>query len=191
MIVSGEQQRDSVIHIHGFPPYTFSPQTPISSRLPHNIEQSYVFYTVGFCSLYILNIAEYMLIPSSLASLFPHSSPSPLPRQLVIYFFFFAWLSFTQYDSLYVHPHCCKCHYFKNTCMCACFHFSCVRLLVTPWPVSRQAPLSVGFSRQEYWSRLPCPPLGDLPDPGMEPASLTSPALAGCFFFFTTSASWE
>ena len=82
-----------------------------------------------------------------------------------------------------MHPHCCKCHYFKNTCMCACFHFSCVRLFVTPWPVSRQAPLSVGFSRQEYWSRLPCPPLGDLPDPGMEPASLTSPALAGCFFF--------
>ena len=47
----------------------------------------------------------------------------------------------------------------------------------------------MGFSRQEYWSGLPCPPRGDLPDPGMEPASLMSPALAGGFF--TTSAAWE
>ena len=45
------------------------------------------------------------------------------------------------------------------------------------------------FSRQEYWSELQCPPPGDLPDPGIEPASLTSPALAGRFF--TTSATWE
>ena len=48
----------------------------------------------------------------------------------------------------------------------------------------------MGFSRQEYWSGLPCPPPGDLPDPGTEPASLTSPALPGGFFFFTTSATW-
>ena len=47
----------------------------------------------------------------------------------------------------------------------------------------------MGFSRQEYWSQLPCPPLGDLPDPGLEPASLTSPALAGGFF--TTSTTWK
>ena len=46
-----------------------------------------------------------------------------------------------------------------------------------------------GFSRQEYWSRLPRPPPGDLPDPGVVPASLMSPALAGGFF--TTSATWE
>ena len=52
---------------------------------------------------------------------------------------------------------------------------------------ARQAPLSMGFSRQEYWGRLPCPPPGDLPYPGIEPASLTSPALAGGFF--TTSAT--
>ena len=44
--------------------------------------------------------------------------------------------------------------------------------LVTPWTVARQAPLSMGFSRQEYWSGLPCPPPGDLPDLGIEPASL-------------------
>ena len=59
----------------------------------------------------------------------------------------------------------------------------------TLWTVACQAPLSMGFSRQEYWSRLPCPPPGDLPDPGIEPMSLMSPALAGGFF--TTSATWE
>ena len=63
-----------------------------------------------------------------------------------------------------------------------------VRLFVTPWTVARQAPLSMGFLRQEYWSGLPFPP-GDLPDLGIEPASLVSPALAGGFF--TASATWE
>ena len=48
---------------------------------------------------------------------------------------------------------------------------SCVRLFVTPWTVAHQAPLSMGFSRQEYWSRLPFPSPGDLPDPGIEPRS--------------------
>ena len=52
-----------------------------------------------------------------------------------------------------------------------------------------QAPLSMGFSRQEYWSGLHCPSPRDLPKPGIEPASLGSPALAG--EFFTTSATWE
>ena len=47
----------------------------------------------------------------------------------------------------------------------------------------------MGFSRREYWSGLSWPPPGDLPDPGTEPVSLTSPALAGGFF--TTSATWE
>ena len=46
-----------------------------------------------------------------------------------------------------------------------------VQLLATPWTVAYQAPLSMGFSRQEYWSGLPCPPPGDLPDPGIEPRS--------------------
>ena len=52
-----------------------------------------------------------------------------------------------------------------------------------------QAPLSMGFSRQEYWSGFPCPPPEDLPDLGTEATSLMSPALAG--MFFTTSATWE
>ena len=53
---------------------------------------------------------------------------------------------------------------------------------VIPWTVACQAPLSVGFPRQEYWSGLPFLPPGDLPDPGTEPRSLESPALAGGFF---------
>ena len=67
--------------------------------------------------------------------------------------------------------------------------FSPVRLFETLWTVACQAPLSTGFSRQEYWSKLSCPPPWDLPDPGIEATSLMSPALAGRFF--TTSATWE
>ena len=59
---------------------------------------------------------------------------------------------------------------------------SCVRVFVTPWTVAHQAPLSTEFSRQEYWSQLPFPPPGDFPDPGIEPESPMSPALAGGFF---------
>ena len=65
--------------------------------------------------------------------------------------------------------------------------FSRVRFFVTPWTVAHQAPLSMGFFRQEYWSGMPCPPPGDFPSPGIEPASLMSPATAGGFF--TTSAT--
>ena len=63
---------------------------------------------------------------------------------------------------------------------------SCVQLFVTPWTVACQAPLSMGFSRQGYWGRLPFLTQGDLPDPGIEPAS---PALAGRFF--TTESPWK
>ena len=57
------------------------------------------------------------------------------------------------------------------------------------WTVAQQAPQSMTFSRKEYWSVWPRPPPGNLPDPGTEPVSLTSPGLAGGFF--TTSAAWE
>ena len=57
---------------------------------------------------------------------------------------------------------------------------SCLTL-ATPWTVALQAPLSIGFSRQEYWRGLPFPPPGDLPDPEIEPLSLASPTLAGVF----------
>ena len=68
-------------------------------------------------------------------------------------------------------------------------HFSSVRLFVTPWMVAHQAPLSLGFSQQKYWSGLPFHLPEDLLDPGIEPWSFMSPVLAGGFF--TTSATWE
>ena len=73
--------------------------------------------------------------------------------------------------------------------VCVLNHSSSVKLFATPWTVARQAPLSTGFSRQEYWSGLPCPPPGDLSNIGIKPASLMSPASAGRFF--TTIATWE
>ena len=78
---------------------------------------------------------------------------------------------------------------------CLSFHacvqslFSHVWIFVTLWTVPHQTPLSLGFSRQESWSWLPCPPPGDLPNPGIDQVSLTSPALAGRFF--TTGATWQ
>ena len=69
----------------------------------------------------------------------------------------------------------------KGLHACMLSHFSCVQFFVTPWTSARQAPLSMGFSRQEYWSGLPCPPPGDLPNPGIKLESLMSPALAGGF----------
>ena len=57
-----------------------------------------------------------------------------------------------------------------------------IQLFVTPWTIARQAPQSMGFLGQEYWSGSPCSPPGDLPDPGIKPTSSASPALAGGFF---------
>ena len=59
-------------------------------------------------------------------------------------------------------------------------------LLTTLWTVAHQIPLSMGLSRQEYWSGFPFPTPGDLPDPGTEPMSLASPVLAGGFFTTST-----
>ena len=56
------------------------------------------------------------------------------------------------------------------------------RLFLTPWIVACQAPLSMGFSKQEYWSGLSCPPPGDLPNTGIKPVSLVSATLAERFF---------
>ena len=75
-----------------------------------------------------------------------------------------------------------------NVHACVLSRFSRVWLFVTLCNVAPQAPLSMGFSRQEYWSGLLCPPAGDLPNPGMEPGSPTSLALAGRFF--TTNTTW-
>jgi len=67
-----------------------------------------------------------------------------------------------------------------HQCMCTSCELSCfspVRLFPTPWTVACQASLSMGFSRRQYWSGLPCPPPGDLSDPGTEPMSPVAPAL--------------
>ena len=74
--------------------------------------------------------------------------------------------------------------------LCPCLSAWCCAVLThsvmsdsaTPWTVARQVPLSMGFSRQEYWSGLLCPPPEDLPDSRIEPMSLKSPELAGGFF---------
>ena len=68
----------------------------------------------------------------------------------------------------------------KNVCVLS--HFSHLRLFVILRTAANQAPLFIGFSMQEYWRGLPCPPPGDLPDPGTELISVTSPPLAGRFF---------
>ena len=64
-----------------------------------------------------------------------------------------------------------------------------VRLFATSWIIACQAPLSMEFSRQEYWSGLPFPTLGNLPDPGIELVSLASPALADGYFYHCVT--WE
>ena len=80
-----------------------------------------------------------------------------------------------------------KSSMFWQVCMLS--RFSCVRLFVILWIVAHQAPLSMQFPRQEYWSGLLCPPPGDLPDPGIKPKVLISPSLTGGFFI--SSATWE
>ena len=101
--------------------------------------------------------------------------------------------SFCVSTSVCGHTHCgvvsgreSKGHYF---CACLLSCFSCVWLFVTPWMVASQAPLSVGFSRQEYWSGLWCFLQGIFLTQGLNLHLLWSPALASRFF--TTSATWE
>ena len=74
----------------------------------------------------------------------------------------------------------------KLYCIFVC---SVCLLFPTPWAVAHQAPLSVKFSNQEYWSELPFPTPGDLPDPGIKHMSPVSPALTG--EFFTTPTTWD
>ena len=64
---------------------------------------------------------------------------------------------------------------FLIMCVCMLSHFSCVQLSVTLWIIALQALLSMGFAKQEYWSGLPCPSPGDLPNPGIKHSSLMSP----------------
>ena len=70
--------------------------------------------------------------------------------------------------------------------MCVLNRFSPVWLFATSWTVAHEAPLSMGFSRQEHWSGLPCPSPGDLPNPGIKSVSLTSTLAGGCFIISAT-----
>ena len=73
--------------------------------------------------------------------------------------------------------------------MYVCCHFSRIQLSATPWTGAYQALLFMGFLRQEYWSGLLCCSPENLPDPGIKPMSLMSPAVGGRFFI--TSTNWE
>ena len=77
----------------------------------------------------------------------------------------------------YIHNRSLSCGCFICVCVCVLRCFSRVHLFVTLWTAARQAPLPMGFSRQEYWSGLACPPPGDLSNPGIEPKCAASPAL--------------
>ena len=90
-------------------------------------------------------------------------------------------------ENLFSFTTCCGCHCFQRTttlcvCICACVCLVLSDSLQPPWTLVLQAPLSMGFSRQEYWSGLPFPPPGNLPNPGITPKSLVSSVLAGRFF---------
>ena len=91
-------------------------------------------------------------------------------------------------------PHCGQTLYrlSHQGSLCGCV-LSRIQLFATPWAVAHQAPLSMGFPKQEYWGGLPCLPSGDLPDPGIEPISLMSLALAGRSFttWDAIRATWE
>ena len=92
---------------------------------------------------------------------------------------------FLKYLRIWVKP----LELLHESCLCPLSHFSRVQLSAALWTEAYKASLSVGFFRQEYWRGLPFPPPGDLPNPGIKPAFLMSPALTDKFF--TTSATWE
>ena len=92
-----------------------------------------------------------------------------------------ALLLFKNYEIILVKS-VCFLPFFKSLRQCLACVLSRVQCFATPWTVAHQAPLSMGSSRQEYWSGFPCPSPGDRPHPGAEPMSLASPALAGGLF---------
>ena len=108
------------------------------------------------------------------AYLITHQSPDLLKYQGLIIQLLFPKQSQVQLRCMIKHSYNLSISpkYRLNSKLCA-YLLSHVRLLATPWTVARQVPLSMGFSRQEYWSRLPFPSQRDLPDPGIKPRSPT------------------
>ena len=89
----------------------------------------------------------------------------------------------TEAQRIFATPSMLSCQdNMKPGVFCMLSHFSCVRLFATLWTVAHQAPLSMGFSRQEYWWGLPVPSPGNLLNPGIKPVSPVSPTVAGGFF---------
>ena len=129
--------------------------------LSQDTEYSSLCYTVGLCCLSIYN-SLYPLIPN--CQFFPPPRLSPLATTSLLWCL---WVFFCFVDR------------FIYVIFCACMlsHFSYVWLFAILCTIACQAPLSMGFSRQEYWSGLPCPSSGDLPDPGIESISPVVPTL--------------
>ena len=95
-------------------------------------------------------------------------------------FIIYSWIFITYiyiYIYIYIYLKADFIATFMIMCACMLSHFSCVRLFSTAWSIAHQAPLSMGFSRQGYWSGLPYPLPRDLPAPGIKLTSPASPAL--------------
>ena len=136
---------ESATGVHRSPPSwtPFSPPTPPHhARWSQSTELTSLSHTVHSHLLSALHMVMCMLPYYSLNSSLP-LLPSLCP----------------QVCALCLHLHCA----------CVPSHFSHVQLFVSLWPVAHQAPLFLGIPRQEHWSGLPCPPPGDLPNPGIEP----------------------
>ena len=146
---------------------------------------------VGYLSPVFLQVPSHPLLPPPLHYLKlvnPHRKASEdisLGSKFCKDFSF--WNSWYKFKKSYILISSLS-HKFKAS-LCAFCRSVMSNCLWTPWTVAHQALLSMGFSRQEYWSELPCPPPGDLPDPGIKPTSLKSPTSAGRFF--TASATSE
>ena len=87
-----------------------------------------------------------------------------------------SWIRFLLPAKITIEIIYMRIHFILNACLLNCFSY--VWFFVSLWIIASQVPLSMGFSGQEYWSGLPCPPPGELLDPGIKPTSLTSPVLA-------------
>ena len=131
--------------------------------MPHKIRYCYIYFISRFSSIFSSYIRRELFDDTCLSFLLTvHISfyiIFNIMFQLLLIFFF----------PLYV----CVCVASLEMLKLSLWakSLSCVQLFATPWTVAHQAPLSMGFSRQEYWSGLPCPPPGDRPNPGIEPRS--------------------
>ena len=158
-----------------------------SEHLSQHIRGGFCWHSQVEDFLYVLHLAINII---SLFEWDKSQTPFPFPHlttEQIIKMLTYLW----QYRRIENTEHALFCSTQKYLCCAVLSQFSHVQLFVTLWAVACQAPQSMGFSRQEYWSELPCPLPGDLPNPGTEPESLMSYHLLPSGGFFTTSATWE